>query len=222
MWKESKIFSLSSRGLHSELLCDWSVSSSVSYSSGKWKDSVKQKMGSGGCDIGHDVCACNSRVMWRLSLVLKARASWCLPLHNKNLQALHPSSPKNLKKATQMSLKYSPYNALLLYIISLEGRYIFCCTLVVCGWSPCTGNFTCLLSQKNSSKGCKSHRSPIYLENKSVVVTSCILPVATTDRLMGQKRWHQLFLFILVQNCKTCVHSVPRQDSTSVSWIHDT
>lgn len=37
--------------------------------------------------------------------------------------------------------------------------------------------------QKNSSKGCKSNRSPIYLESESVFVTCCILLLATTHRL---------------------------------------
>lgn len=53
----------------------------------------------------------------------------------------------------------------------------------MCGWSPNVGDFTPLHRQKNSSKGCKSNRSPIYLESESVFVTCCILLLATTHRL---------------------------------------
>lgn len=76
-----------------------------------------------------------------------------------------------------------PWNALL-FIISLSGKKVtFWYTLAVCGWSPNVGDFTPLHRQKNSSKGCKSNRSPIYLESESVFVTCCILLLATTHRL---------------------------------------
>lgn len=76
-----------------------------------------------------------------------------------------------------------PLKCIIIYYLSKRKKVTFWYTLAVCGWSPNVGDFTPLHRQKNSSKGCKSNRSPIYLESESVFVTCCILLLATTHRL---------------------------------------